>query len=407
MKILIANWVYNWGSTGFIVRDIMTEMTKLGHNVVIATGLKYGEDDSRVHIVATPREKKWFWRLSRIGFPKFSGSIKATKRLINLIEEKKPDVVNLHLLHCSTLNLYFLLEYLGKHNIKTVVTNHAELYFTGSCGYAYECDRWKECMCKGCPDTKEATGAYLFGNAHRNWLLMRKAFSFFKPNNLLFTAVSPWTKERMLQSPITNNFSCVVTMNGLNIDIFQKCDNITAVLDRFGDNKPYVVWVTANFNPENKNDVKGGWYFVELARLLPEQRFVAVSTNSSNIEDLPSNIVMWGKAKSQKELAQLYSGAVLTVLVSRRETFSMVTAESLCCGTPVVGFKAGGPETIAIPKYSRFVEQADTAALAEAVKYMSKQDFDRILISKEARVKYCSKTMAQQYLKAYESVLKD
>ncbi len=34
----------------------------------------------------------------------------------------------------------------------------------------------------------------------------------------------------------------------------------------------------------------------------------------------------------------------------------MVTAESLCCGTPVVGFTAGGPESIAIDAFSNFVE---------------------------------------------------
>ena len=37
----------------------------------------------------------------------------------------------------------------------------------------------------------------------------------------------------------------------------------------------------------------------------------------------------------------------------------MVTAESLCCGTPVVGFKAGAPEQIAIKEFSEFVEYGD------------------------------------------------
>lgn len=41
----------------------------------------------------------------------------------------------------------------------------------------------------------------------------------------------------------------------------------------------------------------------------------------------------------------------------------MVTAESLCCGTPVVGFKAGAPEQIAIKEFSEFVEYGDLNSL--------------------------------------------
>ena len=48
--------------------------------------------------------------------------------------------------------------------------------------------------------------------------------------------------------------------------------------------------------------------------------------------------------------------ANLTILTSQFETFSMVCAESLCSGTPVVGFKAGAPEQISIQQYSEFVE---------------------------------------------------
>lgn len=45
----------------------------------------------------------------------------------------------------------------------------------------------------------------------------------------------------------------------------------------------------------------------------------------------------------------------------------MVTAESLCCGTPVVGFLAGGPESIAIEKFSAFVEYGDLNAIKESI----------------------------------------
>ncbi len=244
----------------------------------------------------------------------------------------------------------------------------------------------------------------IFWDTHRNWVRMFNAISNFKKDNLAFTAVSPWTRDRVLQSPITNRYDCNVTLNGLDIKTFYKRDDTSKILVRTGK-EPYILWVTANFNPQNKEDVKGGWYLVELAKLLPKQKIVVVATSSSNTDVLPNNIYLWGKAKDQNELAQLYSAAKLSVLVSRRETFSMVTAESLCCGTPVVGFKAGGPETITIPEYSRFVDQADTRALARVIEEMLSISFDRNQISNKARDKYSPRSMALQYLDAYNKLL--
>ena len=43
----------------------------------------------------------------------------------------------------------------------------------------------------------------------------------------------------------------------------------------------------------------------------------------------------------------------------------MPVAESLCCGTPVVGFRAGGPESIAIEDHTWFAEYADVCTLGE------------------------------------------
>lgn len=406
MKILIANWVYNWGSTGCIVRDLMMELTKLGHQVIVVTAQNRGTEDSRVYVVTTPKEWRWFWRINRLGLTsKFRGSTAVSKRLLQHVDDYKPDVVNLHLLHGNRLNLYYLLEQLGRRNTKTVVTNHAELYYTGSCGHAYDCQKWISSECRGCDDKKGATGSYIFANPHRNWRLMQRAFSFFKPENLLFTAVSPWVKVRFLQSPIVKGFDCEVVLNGLDVNIFRPKDNFREIEKRVGTSD-FVLYVTASFNPILNYDVKGGYYLVKLAEAMPEQKFVVVASSVAHAVALPKNIYVWGKAKDQNELAELYSAAQLTVLVSRRETFSMVTAESLCCGTPVVGFRAGGPETIAIPDYARFVEQKDVDGLMQVIKNMQASSFDRRSISDEARVKYSSAAMAKGYLTAYDKIIK-
>lgn len=404
MRIILINWTYPNGSTGYIVRDTQRVLTRLGHQVKVACGvLEQGGEDG-AFLFCKPWERRLFRRLNRIGWPKFHGSSLAAKRLTRYIGQESPDVVHLHLAHCNCVNMYYVLKYLGKHNIKTVVTNHAELYYTGSCGHAYDCMRWVTDECRGCPNKVEATSALYFGRPHLLWKLMRKSFSHFNSNYLLFTAVSPWVKSRFLQSPIVKGFDCEVVMNGLDTEVFRPKNSKVKICERI-NSESYILHVTATFNPASQNDVKGAYHLAKLAESMPEQKFVVVATSVVNADNLPNNIFLWGRAKDQEELAELYSSAEVTVIVSRRETFSMVTAESLCCGTPVVGFKAGGPESIAIREYSSFVEYGDIESLNKALTIMTKETFDRKDISYLAREKYSKETMSKGYFSVYEKLL--
>lgn len=69
----------------------------------------------------------------------------------------------------------------------------------------------------------------------------------------------------------------------------------------------------------------------------------------------------------QRVLAEFYSLADLFVICSARETYSQTCAEALCCGTPIVGFKCGAPETVFNEPHAKFVEYGDTDALKNEV----------------------------------------
>ena len=89
------------------------------------------------------------------------------------------------------------------------------------------------------------------------------------------------------------------------------------------------------------------------------------------------------------------------MVTGKRETFSMPVAESLCCGTPAVGFKAGGPETITIPEFSEFVEYGDLDSLYDAALRFLNSENDTETISKEAIAKYDKKEMVNNYIQIY------
>lgn len=399
MKVLILNWVYNWGSTGYIIRDLRDELNHIGIEAIAAAGTTMGASEDNSYIFSTNREITFFRRLIRLGRSVYAGSLFSTYRIIRLINNESPDIVHIHLLHCGTIDLYRLLKWLGQHKIRVVMTHHSESYFTANCGYAFDCTKWITDQCRGCLIPKKATSSYINANPHRNWIKMQKALQYIKSPFIIHTTVSPWLKERLLQSPFVHNSRVQVVLNGIDTTIFNRGNLLSETKFEYSN---YCLYCSANFNPTNKNDIKGGYYLVELAKILPDVKFIVVSTNNINCENLPNNIKLWGKAKNQRELGWLYANAEITILTSKKETFSMICAESLCCGTPVVGFKAGGPESISIPDFSSFVNFADLESMSAEVKRFLNISFNRDTISERAISLYSKRIMAKNYLDIYK-----
>ena len=119
---------------------------------------------------------------------------------------------------------------------------------------------------------------------------------------------------------------------------------------------------------------------------------------------IPENLTLLGRVSDQKKLAELYSLADVTVLASKRETFSMICAESLCCGTPVVGFEAGGPEQVALNEYSLWGKWGDVALLKNAIVKMLEATNDAKSIRTQAINRYAISLMADEYMKLYKTM---
>lgn len=226
---------------------------------------------------------------------------------------------------------------------------------------------------------------------------MKAAFDGF--TELKVVSVSPWLMGRAKESPILAAHDHMVVFNGLDTSVFHPYD--TSEMRKAYGGKKIVFHATPAFLVD-RNHIKGGWYICELARRLPEVQFIVAGLHSENIS-VPENVQLLGRITDQKVLAAYYSMADLTVLTSRKETFSMVTAESLCCGTPVVGFKAGGPEQIALAEYSDFVEYGDLKALQERVEQWL--HFEKnTQIGCLAAERYSTSGMTAQYMDSYRSL---
>lgn len=404
MKVLQINCEYKTGSTGKIADCIAQGLKQCGHEVFTCYGLHKHSDDGESACICTSIEHKINALISRIDGIPYGGYFWANRRFKNIVLSFNPDIVHVHCINGYTINIYNLLKFLAKRNIKTVVTLHAEFFFTGGCSHSYDCNQWLT-GCKKCDVYRKTVSSWFFDRAEASWKKMYMAFSAFNPKNIRIIAVSPWLENRAKRSAILRPFNVSCIGNGVDTDVFKFYTNKKGkdVLDETNDRK-CILFVTAHFSM-NESDSKGGKYLVELAKLTPEYKYIVVARSSDIIKSkLPHNVYYIGCTDNQSELAYLYSSADVSITLGKRETFSMIVAESLCCGTPIIGFQAGGPESIGMREFSEFVSYGNVKLLHEALEKMLRKNINKYELSINAAKVYGKNVMFENYANIYNEL---
>lgn len=400
MKIMLINCVYGKGSTGKIVADLKDELDHEGFECLVCFGRGKRQREKGVIKTASEVVSKIYNFFSRFTGIQFGGQILATKHLIRIIRDFEPNVVNLHCINGFFVNVYSLLNYLKKNNIPTVLTLHAEFMYTGGCGYAVDCEQWRtETGCQSCPQLKEATGSYMLDRTSYCWKRMRDAFDSFE--RLVAVSVSPWLENRAKVSTILRDKKHQCILNGIDTGTIFKYYPESKLRNAYNLNSCRIaLFVTASFT-----EFKGAKHLLTLCDRMPNTTFVVIGNNKS-ITEKKKNLLDIGRVENQHTLAEFYSVADVTLLLSKRETFSMVCAESLSCGTPVVGFKAGAPESICLSEYSLFCDYGDIETLISNINDVFQKTIDKYEISKAAQKVYSKSRMSKEYIHLYNSMVK-
>lgn len=387
MKILFINSVYKTGSTGKIVYDLKRELEKNGHETYVCYGRGQDLKEKGVVRFSYNLETLFHAFLSRIIGLMGYFSYFSTRRLINRIKKFKPDVVHIHETHSYFVNYLSLMEYLKKENIKTIWTFHCEYMYTGNCGYAYECEKWRN-ICENCPDIKRYPKSLFFDFTHKMFLDKKRAFQNF--NNLIIATPSQWLKDRVKNSFLKDK-RVEVVYNGVNTEIFKPRDFSHLKKKHNLENKKIILSVAPNI----MSDRKGGKWVVKLAEKCLDLNYIFILIGVKDLnQKFPDNVIALGRTENQIELAEYYSLADVFLICSQKETFSMTCAEAISCGTQVIGFKSGAPETVFLD--SIFVDYGDLSTLKKEVENYLKNDL--IIIKKDI---YSIKKMYQEYLKLY------
>ena len=398
MKILLINSTYNIGSTGKIVFDLKEYYSKAGHDVYVIYGRHSSvSTDKKVLKSAYELESKICHFISLISGNIYGNMLFSTRKLISLIKKIKPDVIHLHCLNGYFVNIYKLLHFLKTNKIKTVLTNHAEFMYTANCGLSVDCNNWFKSECKNCKKVREFNGKFSLNRTHKFYKKMKKAFNGF--NNLIVTNVSPWLTDRSRLSPFFHNLKNVTVLNGINNKILN-CNFNPYSKYKISKNSKILLFVTADYN----NFIKGSRFIPLIAEKFRSDNIHIVVKSAVRPKNKPQekNVTIIDEELNNDELMSLYHFADITLLLSIRETFSMIVAESLLQGTPIVGFKSGGPETICIPNYCFFSEYGDIDTLCCNIKNALNCQFKKDSISKAAAKKYSIEYIGNEFLKLYE-----
>ena len=216
MKIVQINTFSN-GSTGNIMMNIHKELLKKGVDSYVVWG-RGRKSQNQNEIYMNDKLGVYFHALyarltGKVGF----ASKSATKKLIQKLDEIKPDIIHIHNLHGYYINIELLFNYIRKNNIKVIWTLHDCWAFTGQCPYftMQNCDKWKtQCYC--CPMINEYPKTF---KDNSFWNYNKKKKLFFDLNITIITP-SEWLSQ-LVKKSFLKNYQVYVINNGIDLNIFK------------------------------------------------------------------------------------------------------------------------------------------------------------------------------------------
>lgn len=328
MKVLMVSTVYGSGSIGRIMADIKHLLEKRGDECIAVYGRGTSTEKDTINI-GTKTDLYFHALATRITDKTGFYSKKNTKKLINIIEKERPDIIHLHNLHGYYLNIEILFEYLSTSHIPVVWTLHDCWAFTGHCPHfsSINCEKWKT-GCYSCPRKQEYPTSVIMDHSKKNYIEKKRIFTTLE--KMCITTPSHWLAETVAQS-FLSNYQIEVINNAIDLNIFKPTSGNFREVRKL-QNKKIVLGVANVWNERKRLDLFERW----ACELPDDYQIVLVGLNSKQIHNLPLNIIGIERTESMSELIGLYSTADVFVNPSKEETFGMTTLEALACGTPVI-----------------------------------------------------------------------
>ena len=403
MPILLQiNSVVNYGSTGKIAEEIGQIAIGNGWNSYIAYGRNVRTSKSNLIKIGSDIDVKLHGLQTRLFDRHGLGSHYATMKFVEQVEKIKPDIIHLHNLHGYYLNINILFQYLKNKNIPVVWTFHDCWPITGHCTHFdfIGCEKWiKDCY--NCPQKTEYPASFGLDRSRKNHQLKKTLFTSVQ--NMTIVTVSNWLYLTVKQS-FLKDLPIQIINNGIDTNSFIPTKSISFNISNEVIGK-FVILGVANI----WSDRKGLQDFIELSSLIDEKSIIILVGLSPNQKrNLPRNIIGITRTENKNDLRDLYSLADVYVNTSVEETFGLITAEALSCGTPAIVYNATACPEVISPETGFVIEKGNIKELLKAIgqiKKIGKKHYTKSC-RERARTMFDKNERNLDYLNLYESLLK-
>lgn len=393
MKVLIINSFFSVGGPPHVVKGICDALEENGDEYILAasreqalSGMNIYRIGDKAHVYRAAIQSRL---LDNEGF----SSRNATRELVAFIDEYQPDIIHLHNLHGYYINIEILFEYLKRKRTPTVWTLHDCWPLTGHCcHFSYvNCNKWMEKGCYQCPQKNEYPKSILLDNSKTNYIKKKKAFQGVE--SLIIVTVSKWL-ESIVKKSILKEYPVKVIYNGINNHVFYRRKERSRQV--INCDKEIILGVAQNWGKK-----KGLYDFVELSKIISDNYIIVlVGVRDSEMPEKRDNIIAINRTDNPNELAEWYSSSSVFVNLSYEETFGLVTAEALACGTPVIVYDATATGEIVENGINGY-----TVTAGNIIEVWDKIQSIHRIKKDNCRCNYTESNMQMQYLELYRSIV--
>lgn len=370
MKIIGIN-ASNYGCTGLINLGILDLAEKNGMETYSVCGKGRTTLKKRLKnqiYVGNSFSRKIHSMISFYSGYQLIGSFISTNLLVKKLEEIKPDLIHLHIMHTSYINMSVLIKYINKNNIPVVWTMHDCWAFTGQCPYfdSIDCQKWKS-GCNKCPQLKRYPASKWFDHSNINYSEKKRLFTSIE--KMVIVTPSEWLAG-LIKESFLNKYAIRTIYNGIDTSFFYPRKSNLRSMYNLRDS--FVVLGVAGSWEERKGLI----YFAELAKKhIEDISIVIIGVNDENSKLLPESIIKIKHTFDRDELAEWYSTADVFLNPTLEDNFPTVNIEALSCGTPIITFNTGGSPEAIDSETGIVVAKGDFSSLCDAVITMKNEVF--------------------------------